>query len=189
MKTLKTSRTAAIVLGAVALGGVGFIGCGGSDTSATTAAATAESGDAGQQLTAEEYVSAADAVCSEVTAQLEALTPPSDPAELKAYVTETATIAASGAEGLTTLVPPADLETAHKALVEASVKQTEFVNQVAAEVPDPATEADVTAAVEKLTGADAEAIDAEGKAAAAELGLAECGKDPAGAEADADSAE
>jgi hypothetical protein len=184
-KLMKTSRTAAIVLGAVALGGIGFVGCGSSDTPATTAAATAESGDAGQQLTAEEYVSAADAVCSEINTKLKALTPPSDPAELKAYVTETATIAASGAEGLTTLVPPADLETAHKALVEAAFNQTEFVNQVAAEVPDPATEADVTAAVEKLTGADAEAIDAEGKAAAAELGLAECGKDTA----DADSAE
>ena len=179
---MRTSRTAAVLLGAVALGSIGFVGCGSSDTPATTAA---ESGDAGQQLTAEEYVSAADAVCSEVTTQLEALTTPSDPAELKAYVAETATISASGAEGLTTLVPPADLETAHKALVEAAFNQTEFVNQVAAEVPDPATEADVTAAVEKLNGADAEALEAEGKAAAAELGLAECGKDSA----DADSAE
>lgn len=186
---MKTSRTAAIVLGAVALGGIGFVGCGSSDTAATTAAATAESGDAGQQLTAEEYVSAANAVCSEINTKVEALSPPSDPAELKAYVAETATLAASAAEGLSTLVPPADLETAHKALVEAAFNQTEFVNQVAAEVPDPATEADVTAAVEKLTGADAKALDAEGKAAAAELGLAECGKDPAGAEADADSAE
>ena len=65
---MKTSRTAAIVLGAVALGGIGFVGCGSSDTAATTAAATAESGDAGQRLTAEEYVSAADKVCREGTA-------------------------------------------------------------------------------------------------------------------------
>lgn len=179
---MKTSRTAAVLLGAVALAGVGFAGCGSSDTPATTAAATAESGNAGQQLTAEEYVSAADAVCKEATTKLEALTPPSDPAELKAYVAETATLSASVAEGLTTLVPPADLETAHKALVEAAFNQTEFINQVAAEVPDPATDADVTAVVEKLTGADAEALEAEGKAAAAELGLAECGKDPAGAD-------
>ncbi|MBM3634122.1 MAG: hypothetical protein FJW99_02365 [Actinobacteria bacterium] len=186
---MKTPRTAAIVLGAVALGGVGFIGCGGSDTSATTAAATAESGDAGQQLTAEEYISAADAVCSEITTQLEALTAPSDPAEIKAYVAEIATLAASGSEGLMTLVPPADLETAHKALVASAVDQTEFVNQVAAEIPDPATEADAAAAVEKLQSADAKAIDAEAKAAAAELGLAECGKDAAEGEADADSAE
>jgi len=169
--------------------GVGFIGCGGSDTSATTAAATAESGDAGQQLTAEEYISAADAVCSEITTQLEALTAPSDPAEIKAYVAEIATLAASGSEGLMTLVPPADLETAHKALVASAVDQTEFVNQVAAEIPDPATEADAAAAVEKLQSADAKAIDAEAKAAAAELGLAECGKDAAEGEADADSAE
>lgn len=186
---MRTSRTAAILLGAVALGSIGFVGCGSSDTPATTAAATAESGNAGQQLTAEEYVSSADAVCSEVTTQVEALTPPSDPAEFKAYITELSTISASGMEGLTTLVPPADLETAHKALVEAVVNQTEFVNQIAAEVPDPATEASVTAALEKLQGADAEAIDAEAKAAAAELGLAECGEDPADAEADADSAE
>jgi len=181
---MKTSRTAAILLGAVALGSIGFVGCGSSDSPATTAAAPAESGDAGQRLTAEEYVSAADKVCSEGTAELQALTPPSDPAETKAYITEVATIAASVSEGLIGLVPPEELEPAAKKLVEASLQGTEWINNVAAETPDAATSEEATAAKEKVAAGASEAFVADEKAAAAELGLTECGKDDSDSESD-----
>ncbi len=174
---MKTSRTAAIVLGAVALGSIGFVGCGSSDTPATTAAATADGANAEPRLTAEEYRAAADAVCAETDATIEALPEPSESSAIKAYIADSAAAVQAGAEGLSGLYPPADLEAAHKRLVEVALNSAEFANGIAAGLPDAPTDAEVTAASEQLQGADAEAFVAEQKAAAAELGLTECGSD------------
>ena len=90
-------------------------------------------------------------------------------------------------EGLIGLVPPEELEPAAKKLVAASLQGTEWINTIAAETPDAATSEEATAATEKVAAGASEAFAADEKAAAAELGLTECGKDDS--DSGSDSAE
>ncbi len=171
---MKTSRTAAILLGAVALGSIGFVGCGSSDTPATTAAATADGANAEPRMTTAEYVAAADKVCADAMTKQKEIAAPTDPVSTKGYLVDLALASQGAVDGLQGLYPPADLEAAHTALIDAQLNGVQFVTQVAADMGDTPTDADVTAATEKLTGAEVDALAAEERAAAEKLGLTAC---------------
>jgi len=128
-----------------------------------TAAASAEPADA-QALTTEEYIRQGEIICAEVNASFEAVAPPDDPSGLSNYLTELLSLAEAARQDFAALVPPADGEDVHVALLESLDTSNEIVEGaiIAAEAGDTVTVEDLMTQAGDASNAANEAADAYG---------------------------
>lgn len=173
---MRTSRTAAVLLGAVALGSIGFAGCGSSsDGGATSAAEQVESATTAA-LTQAEYVAKANAICTKIDDSLSSLDDQSDSDSLASAKEQLAKASAAAEEGVAemkALVPPADLQAAHDTLVQTSGDSIALMNKLVASA-ESAESGNVDTAGLAADLEEAMALEKKQTAAAKELGLSNC---------------
>jgi hypothetical protein len=144
-------------------------GCGGDDeTTAETTAATGATGPV-TELTQEEFVSQANAICADVNTELAALSQPQDLQALADYAAEGLAIVEPALEQFQAITPPADLQAQWAEYLAAAEEQVELTRQLqaAAEAGD---QQEATALLNQLRELDNEDR-------ARELGLDECADD------------
>jgi hypothetical protein len=151
------------IIGAAALVAVVSVvaACGGSDEGGSS--------DGGAELTKEEYIAAADAICEEANAAQDELGEPTTEAEFLELVPQNIAIAEDQMDKLEALVPPAaDAETLNGAF-KLLRQQIDLIQQYV-----DAIEAGDTATADDLSG-QIDAIQAEADQVAIDYGMKVCG--------------
>jgi hypothetical protein len=131
-------------------------------------AACAGGGD-GDRLSRADFISRADAVCTEYEAKLDALGTPQNEEQLAAFAERALPIAEDGRGELGELRPPEDLEATYDAWLEQGDRAIEIVE----ELRDAAEDGDA-AEIQRIAQ-EAEETDREANRLAAELGFEQCG--------------
>ena len=173
---MRTSRTAAVLLGAVALGSIGFVGCGSSSDGGATSAADQVESATTAALTQAEYVAKANAICTKIDDSLSSLDDQSDSESLasaKEQLAKTSAAAEEGVAEMKALVPPADLQAAHDTLVQTSGDSIALMNKLVASA-ESAESGNVDTAGLAADFDQAMALAKKQTAAAKELGLSNC---------------
>lgn len=154
MSTIGAMRGApAVVIASLALA---LAGCGG--------------GGGGDRLSRAEFVSRADAICTEYEAKLNALGRPTNVQELKTFADKSIPIAREGRDELAGLNPPEELDETYDAWLEQGEEAIEIVERLS-----DAAEAGNTAEIQRIAQ-EAERADAESNRLAGELGFRQCGE-------------
>jgi hypothetical protein len=151
----RLSSWAVVPLAAIALS---LSACGGSG------------GGSGDQLSKSELVSKADAICKDVSAQLDKVPSPKTSADLSDYGNKASSIIKDGANKLDNLNADSSTQADFDKFVSAAKKQADLAGQLA----DAAKSSDQGKIRTILT--QARVSDTQGKAAAKKVGLKECGK-------------
>jgi hypothetical protein len=132
-----------------------LVGCGG--------------GGGGDRLSKAEFVSQADAICTEYEAKLNALGTPQNADQLAEFAEKAVPIAREGRDELGELRPPEDLQETYDAWLEQGDRAIEIVE----DLRDAAEDGD-TAEIQRIAQ-EAEAADSEANRLAGQLGLEACG--------------
>jgi hypothetical protein len=148
------------------LAGVAFAvaACGGDD----------DSSGSGGGLTQEEWVAAADAICAETTAGVDALPDPQSPEEIGEYFDELTAISQGSVDELRALGPPPELADRFDQALEVLEQQAQIVRDAA----ELAADGDFAGMEEAL--ASIEPVAKEADEIAIEIGLTECGSSDSG---------
>ena len=136
--------------------GVALAGCGGG-------------GEDGDRLSRAEFISRADAICTEYEAKLDAVGQPSSLEGLKDFADKALPIAREGRDKLGDLNPPEELEGDYDAWLEQGDEAIELVERLS----DAAEDGD-TAEIQKIAQ-DAERADTEANRLAGKIGFQQCG--------------
>ena len=182
---MKITRIAAVGLIAASLSVAGFAGCGGSDSSSSAAADTAAAADTtaadttgttGGEMTKDEFIAAANKVCTEGEAAIKAAQEGADASSLEglqSLVSGSADAAQTFADNLKAVTPPADLADAYSAYLAKLDAVIANNNDLATTL---SSSTDVTEALKAIDEAAAteKSVTAESAAAAKELGLTDC---------------
>ena len=132
--------------------------------------ACGSSGGSGGQLSKDDLVKQADAICKDVSAKLNKVPSPKSSADLSDYGNKASSIIAGGVDKLDNLQPSDSDKQSFDAFISAAKKQSDLAGQLA----DAAKSSDQTKIRSILV--QAKASDTKGKAAAAKLGMQACGK-------------
>lgn len=132
-----------------------------------------DSSEAGEQLTQEEFIERGDAVCGELDVALGLIESPADETDFARYLKDIRGPAEAARESWELLVPPADGEEVHQAVLGQLTSGLEAVNGAitAAESGDTVTAEDLLAEADRA----GDLVDAKTQA----YGFQECGKDDA----------
>jgi hypothetical protein len=125
-------------------------------------------GGGGPQLSRDQFVAKADAICSQVATQRKALTPPTRLPDIPAYVSGYLPALDSGLKKLKALRPPADMQSG----VKDWLKAVEETRGLLSDLGSAAKKGDA-AAVAKV-GAESTSVNSRRQAAARSLGLTSC---------------
>ncbi len=132
--------------------------------------ACGSSGGSGDQLSKDDLVKQADAICKDVSKKLNNVPSPKSSADLADYGNKASSIISDGAGQLDDLKPSDSDKATYDAFISAAKKQSDLAGQLA----DAAKSSDQTKIRSIL--AQAKASDVKGKAAAQKLGMTACGK-------------
>ncbi len=168
------TRSATALIAIAALAGIGLAGCGGSD-GPSTAATSADGANAEPRMTVDAYRAAADAVCTKAVSDLASAPALTDVASVRAYADTAIAAGQDGIDGLSGLYPPADLEAAHVRLIAGEQEALDLTKALSARLTDATTPADLGALMGEVESPNAQRIEADITAAAADLGLSACG--------------
>lgn len=126
-------------------------------------------GDGGERLTESEWIAQADAICAEAQDEIDALPEPTNAAELAEQARQAVAIAERQLSRLRDLRPPETAEDDYEAMLDLTQREIELTNEIAeaASAGDPAR-------TEGLI-AEAQRVDEDADALAAEYGFQECG--------------
>jgi hypothetical protein len=145
---------------AVALAVPALAACGGGDSASS-----------GGRLTLEEYVAAADAICAEADAEIEALEDPASAQDAADYLPRAKEIAERQLERLRELVPPEEIE----ARIDEALDLLQQQIDLADELLDAIESEDLDRFQELVD--EGEAKNERADEIAREIGLEECGSD------------
>jgi hypothetical protein len=178
VRTTITSRIGlAAIAGCVALGSLAVAGCGGGSSSTTDASgASGASGVAGSTpLSKDQFLSQANAICSDVNQKVEALkAPPENPqsaAEVVPFLVQGLSVARTGATQLEALNPPPEFQDERDQLVANTKKQLVLTGKAIA-----AAKANDTSQFQSIAN-QINAINKQDNEIASSMGLTECAKD------------
>jgi hypothetical protein len=135
---------------------------------AATVLAACGGGD-GERLAESEWIAEADAICAEAQDEIDSLPEPTNAAELTEQARQAVAIAERQLARLRDLRPPETAEDDYEAMLDLTQREIELTNEIA-----EAASAGDQARTEDLI-AEAQRVDEEADALAAEYGFQECG--------------
>ena len=126
-------------------------------------------GSGGDRLSRAEFISQADAICTEYEEKLNALGTPQNTEELAEFADKALPIAEDGRDELGELRPPEDLQDTYDAWLE----QGDRAIQIVEDLREAAEDGD-TAEIQRIAR-EAEAADTEANRLAEQIGFEQCG--------------